>query len=148
MANKFRIRDGDALLVSGSVGDHGISVLLAREQFGLRGDLQSDSANVLPLTRALTGMDGLRFMRDPTRGGLASVLNEMVEDAKIGIQIHEADIPISSGAHAVSELLGLDPLHVASEGRMLAVCSAVAAPPFWMHGRPCPKDTAPGISTA
>ncbi len=72
-----QVRDGDRILVSGPVGDHGISVLLAREQFGLRGDLQSDSASVLPLTTVLEGTDGLRFMRDPTRGGLATVCHEL-----------------------------------------------------------------------
>ena len=71
------IRAGDALLVSGPVGDHGIAVMLAREQFGLRGELLSDAASVLPLTQALLKLGGLRFMRDPTRGGLATVAHEI-----------------------------------------------------------------------
>ncbi|HSC07980.1 MAG TPA: hydrogenase expression/formation protein HypE, partial [Steroidobacteraceae bacterium] len=72
------VRSGDVLLVSGPVGDHGIAVLLAREEFGLRGDLVSDAASVLPLAQALLTVPGLRFMRDPTRGGLATVLHEIV----------------------------------------------------------------------
>ena len=116
-----RIRDGDAILVSGSVGDHGISVLLAREQYGLRGDLKSDSASVLPLTAALTGMDGLRFMRDPTRGGLATVCHELVRTTQMGIRIQQADIPISDPVQSVCDMLGYDPLFLACEGRVVAV---------------------------
>ena len=66
------------IIVSGSLGDHGTAVLLAREEFGLRGDLASDAASVLPLAQALLGVPGLRFMRDPTRGGLATVVHEIV----------------------------------------------------------------------
>lgn len=115
------ICDGDVMLVSGSVGDHGISVLLAREQFGLRGDLQSDSASVLALTRALSGMDGLRFMRDPTRGGLATVCHELVRSTGMGIRIRQADIPISAPVQSVCDMLGYDPLYLACEGRVVAI---------------------------
>jgi hydrogenase expression/formation protein HypE len=116
-----RIRDGDLMLVSGSVGDHGISVLLAREQFGLRGDLQSDSASVLPLTQALTGMDGLRFMRDPTRGGLATVCHELLHSTQMGIRIRQVDIPIKDPVQSVCDMLGYDPLFLACEGRVVAI---------------------------
>ncbi len=115
------IRDGDAILVSGSVGDHGISVLLAREQFGLRGDLQSDSASVLPLTQALSEMDGLRFMRDPTRGGLATVCHELLRTTGMGIRILQAEIPISDPVQSVCDMLGYDPLFLACEGRVVAI---------------------------
>jgi len=115
------IRDGDAILVSGSVGDHGISVLLAREQFGLRGDLQSDSASVLPLTRALSGVEGLRFMRDPTRGGLATVCHELIHTTGMGIRIRQANIPISDPVQSVCDMLGYDPLFLACEGRVVAI---------------------------
>ncbi len=115
------IRDGDAILVSGSVGDHGISVLLAREQFGLRGDLQSDSASVLPLTQSLSGMDGLRFMRDPTRGGLATVCHELLRTTGMGIRILQAEIPISDPVQSVCDMLGYDPLFLACEGRVVAI---------------------------
>jgi hydrogenase expression/formation protein HypE len=116
-----RIRDGDSILVSGSVGDHGISVLLAREQFGLRGDLQSDSANVFPLTRALSGLSGLRFMRDPTRGGLATVCHELVHATRMGIRVRQAVIPISDPVISVCDMLGYDPLFLACEGRVVAI---------------------------
>ena len=116
-----KIRDGDVMLVSGSVGDHGISVLLAREQFGLRGDLQSDSASVIPLTQALSGMDGLRFMRDPTRGGLATVCHELLRSTDMGIRIDQASIPISDPVQSVCDMLGYDPLFLACEGRVVAI---------------------------
>lgn len=116
-----RIRNGDAILVSGSVGDHGISVLLAREQFGLRGDLKSDSASVLPLTTALTGVAGLRFMRDPTRGGLATVCHELARTTQMGIRIRQTDIPINDPVQSVCDMLGYDPLFLACEGRVVAI---------------------------
>jgi hydrogenase expression/formation protein HypE len=116
-----QIRDGDSILVSGSVGDHGISVLLAREQFGLRGDLQSDSANVFPLTRALSGLSGLRFMRDPTRGGLATVCHELVHATRMGIRVRQAEIPIIDPVISVCDMLGYDPLFLACEGRVVAI---------------------------
>lgn len=116
-----QICDGDAILVSGPVGDHGISVLLAREQFGLRGDLKSDSASVLNLTQALAGINGLRFMRDPTRGGLATVCHELLRTTGMGIRIQQADIPISDPVQSVCNMLGYDPLFLACEGRVVAV---------------------------
>ena len=118
---KGRSVDGDVMLVSGPVGDHGISVLLAREQFGLRGDLQSDSANVLPLTQALSGMEGVHFMRDPTRGGLATVCHELVKITAMGIRIRQADIPINDPVQSVCDMLGYDPLFLACEGRVVAI---------------------------
>mgnify|MGYP001822305094 FL=1 len=116
-----KIRDGDIMLVSGSVGDHGISVLLAREEFGLRGDLRSDSASVLPLTQALSGLPGLRFMRDPTRGGLATICHELLRATGLGSRIRQADIPISDPVQSVCDMLGYDPLFLACEGRVVAI---------------------------
>jgi hydrogenase expression/formation protein HypE len=116
-----RIRPGDHILVSGPVGDHGTAVMLAREQFGIRGDLQSDANCVLPLTRALGALDGLRFMRDPTRGGLASVLQEIHQASGLGIRVQQQSIPIRDPVNAVCEMLGYDPLYLACEGRVLAV---------------------------
>jgi len=128
--------------VSGPIADHGFAVLAARESIHIQNGPQSDSAPVHRLVQAASAHAGdVRFMRDPTRGGLASVLNEMVEGAEIGIQIQEVDIPLSSGARAVSELLGLDPLHVASEGRMLMVCSADAAPETLQAWQAMPEGT-------
>lgn len=116
-----QIRDGDAILVSGSVGDHGISVLLAREQFGLRGDLRSDSASVLPLTQALADINGLRFMRDPTRGGLATVCHELSRTTRMGIRLLQTKIPINDPVQSVCDMLGYDPLYLACEGRVVAI---------------------------
>ena len=117
-----RIRDGDVILVSGSVGDHGTAVMLAREDFGLRGDLKSDSACVLPLAETMMRIPGLRFMRDPTRGGLASVANEISRATGLGV-ILEAGIPVQGAVESVCEMLGFDPLYLACEGRVVAVVS-------------------------
>jgi len=116
-----RVRVGDALLVSGPVGDHGISVMLAREQFGLRGDLQSDAASVLRLARALAQIPGLRFMRDPTRGGLATVAHEIVQGSGLGIALQEARVPVRDSVRSVCEMLGYDPYFLACEGRIVSV---------------------------
>jgi hydrogenase expression/formation protein HypE len=121
------IRAGDRILVSGPVGDHGTAVLLAREEFGLRGDLRSDSASVLPLTQALATIDGVRFMRDPTRGGLATVTHEIARATGLGLQLDEAQIPVNDSVQSVCELLGFDPLYLACEGRVVAVVAAEAA---------------------
>ncbi len=115
------IEPGDALLVTGTVGDHGAAVLLAREQFGLSGDLRSDSASVLSATQALTGIPGLKFMRDPTRGGLATVLHEIARHRQLSPRVAQTQIPIRPQVRAISEILGFDPLYLACEGRVLAV---------------------------
>ncbi|HFC53224.1 MAG TPA: hydrogenase expression/formation protein HypE [Gammaproteobacteria bacterium] len=116
-----RIRPGDHLVVSGPVGDHGTAVMLAREQFGLRGDLRSDAASVLPLTRAALAFEGLRFMRDPTRGGLATVCHEIGRETGLDIRLQETRIPVRDPVNAVCEILGYDPLFLACEGRVVAV---------------------------
>jgi len=116
-----RIRPGDVVLVSGSVGDHGIAVMLAREQFGLRGDVKSDAASVLPLTMALRGLPGLRFMRDPTRGGLATVGHEIARATGGSVRLSETAIPVRDPVVSVCEMLGYDPLYLACEGRVVAV---------------------------
>ena len=116
-----RIRVGDAVLVSGPIGDHGISVMLAREQFGLRGDLKSDAASVLPITRELAKFPGLRFMRDPTRGGLATVAHEIVQGSGCGVVLQESRVPVRDSVQSVCEMLGYDPYFLACEGRVVAV---------------------------
>lgn len=116
-----QIRPGDQVLVSGSVGDHGISVMLAREQFGLRGDLASDAASVLPLTTALLDLAGLRFMRDPTRGGLATVAHEIARATGCSVRLSETAIPVRDAVRSVCEMLGYDPYYLACEGRVVAV---------------------------
>lgn len=115
-----RVQPGDRLIVSGTVGDHGTAVLLAREQYGLRGDLRSDSASVLPVCEILQRFDGLRFMRDPTRGGLATVVHDLARETGLGIALDEDAIPLGEPVSAVCELLGYDPLYLACEGRVMA----------------------------
>jgi hydrogenase expression/formation protein HypE len=122
-----RVRDGDAVLVSGPIGDHGIAVMLAREQFGLRGDLKSDAASVLPIARELVKLPGLRFMRDPTRGGLATVAHEIVQGSGLGVVLAEARVPVRESVQSVCEMLGYDPYFLACEGRVVAVVAGTDA---------------------
>ncbi len=121
------IQPGDALLISGPIGDHGIAVLLAREQFGLRGSLRSDAGSVLPLTRALIALPGLRFMRDPTRGGIASVAHEIARATGLGVRLEQGEVPVRDEVQSVCEMLGYDPYYLACEGRVLAVVAAEQA---------------------
>jgi len=121
------IEAGDRLLVSGPVGDHGVCVMLAREEFGMRGDLRSDAASVLPLTRAIRELPGLRFMRDPTRGGLATVCHEIVQATALQIILDGPQIPVRDPVQSVCEMLGYDPLFLACEGRVVAVATPDAA---------------------
>lgn len=116
-----RIQSGDVLLVSGPLGDHGTAVMLAREQFGLRGDLQSDAASVLPLAEAIWNLPGLRFMRDPTRGGVATVAHEIARGTGLNVRLAGTGIPVREPVSAVCEMLGYDPLYLACEGRVVAV---------------------------
>lgn len=115
------IRDGDVLIVSGPVGDHGIAVMLAREEFGLRGDIQSDAASVLNLTTAALDFAGLRFMRDPTRGGIATVCSELQRATGMGIRLQQATLPVRDPVQSVCDMLGYDPMYLACEGRVVAV---------------------------
>lgn len=115
------IKEGDKILVSGPIGDHGISVMLAREQFGLHGDLQSDAASVLQLTTALLGFSELHFMRDPTRGGLATVAHEIAFACEKNIVLNQPQIPIRETVQSVCDILGYDPMYLACEGRVVAI---------------------------
>jgi hydrogenase expression/formation protein HypE len=139
------IQAGDRVLVSGPVGDHGIAVLLAREQFGLRGDLQSDAASVLPLTRAAMQYPGLRFMRDPTRGGLATVCHEIQQATGLGIRLQQAQIPVRDAVQSVCEMLGYDALYLACEGRVVAVVAQAQAAALLTHWRSLPQGQAAAI---
>ncbi len=121
------VREGDRLLVSGTVGDHGTAVMLAREQFGLRGDLASDSAPLLAACRALRTLPGLRFMRDPTRGGLATVGHDLVRATGLGVRLTAATIPVRDPVASVCEMLGYDPYYLACEGRVVAVVAPESA---------------------
>ena len=115
------IRPGDKVLVSGFVGDHGTAVMLARNQM-MQGDIASDCAALNGLTEAiLSAAPGVRVLRDPTRGGVATTLNEFVEGTALGIELEEARIPVRPQVQAACDMLGLDPLYCANEGKLLAV---------------------------
>ena len=116
-----RIKAGDKILISGSIGDHGAAIMLAREQFGLSGDLQSDSASVIDLCRSIYDLDDVRFMRDPTRGGVATVLHEINHATGLGIQLNEASAPIREEVMTICEMLGYEAYYLANEGRVVAI---------------------------
>jgi len=117
------VRPGDKVLLSGPVGDHGITILLARGELDLEADLTSDTRSVLPLVEALVKAagPGVRWMRDPTRGGMATSLNELARDCRLGVALYEDDVPVRDTVRGACELLGLDPFHIANEGQFLAV---------------------------
>ncbi|HEY2012972.1 MAG TPA: hydrogenase expression/formation protein HypE [Bryobacteraceae bacterium] len=117
------VRPGDRILLSGPIGDHGITILLARGELDLEADLCSDTRSVLPLVELLARAagPGIRWMRDPTRGGVATSLNELARDCRLGIHLLEDKVPVRDEVRGACELLGLDPLHIANEGQFLAV---------------------------
>jgi hydrogenase expression/formation protein HypE len=123
------VRPGDAILLSGPIGDHGITILLARGELDLESDLRSDTRSIFPLVQAVAGAvgPGIRWMRDPTRGGVATSLNELARDCGKGIVLFEDEIPLHDGVRGACELLGLDPLHIANEGQFLVVVSPDSA---------------------
>jgi hydrogenase expression/formation protein HypE len=123
------VRPGDKVLLSGPIGDHGITILLARGELDLEAELRSDTRSVLSLVQALVGAAGagVRWMRDPTRGGVATSLNELARDCGHGIVLFEEKIPLRDTVRGACELLGLDPLHIANEGQFLAIVSAELA---------------------
>ena len=127
-------RPGDVLLLSGSIGEHGVAVLSKRENLSFETSIASDSAALHTLVAAMlaaaagVGGQGVRVLRDPTRGGLATTLNEIARQSGVGMELQEAAIPVLPQVDAACELLGLDPLYVANEGKLVAVVAADAAP--------------------
>jgi hydrogenase expression/formation protein HypE len=117
------IRPGDKILLSGPIGAHGITILLARGELDLQADLVSDTRSVWPFVAALLDCcpSGVRWMRDPTRGGVATSLNELVRGSACGVALFEDNLPVPTAVRGACELLGLDPLHIANEGQFLAV---------------------------
>lgn len=126
------LRVGDAIVVTGTIGDHGLAVLAARHQLGLEGELRSDVAPLNGLVaRALEAVgDAIHAMKDPTRGGVLSALSEMADKAGVGVLLDEASLPFTDAARAASELLGIDPLGVANEGKALLGVRADAVEPL------------------
>ncbi len=120
------VQSGDKVLLSGPIGDHGITILLARGDLDLEADLRSDTRSVFPLVQALVHQAGagVRWMRDPTRGGVATSLNELARDSGLGIVLFEEKLPVRDSVRGACELLGLDPLHIANEGQFLTIVSS------------------------
>jgi hydrogenase expression/formation protein HypE len=117
------VRPGDRILLSGPIGAHGITILLARGELDIEADLVSDTRPVWPFVEALLESVGpaIRWMRDPTRGGVATSLNELVRGSDYGVALFEESVPMHDAVRGACELLGLDPLHIANEGQFLAV---------------------------
>ena len=124
-----RAQPGDVVIVSGSMGDHGVAIMSCRENLQFDTDLLSDSAALHELTARMvaTAAPSLRLMRDPTRGGLAATLNEIAHQSDVGVRIAEGAIPVKPSVAAACELLGLDPLYVANEGKLVAIVAPEAA---------------------
>jgi hydrogenase expression/formation protein HypE len=122
------IRPGDHVLVSGFVGDHGIAVMLAREALELESEILSDTAPLHRLVRAvLDAAPHTRVLKDPTRGGVATTMNELALQAGVGFVLDEARVPVRAEVRAACEILGIDPLHIANEGKLLAVVPGAEA---------------------
>jgi hydrogenase expression/formation protein HypE len=123
------LQPGDQVLVSGPVGEHGTAIMLARDQFDLDADLESDTCSLWPAVDALLDAAGaeLHCARDATRGGVASALNELARASRVSVAVREADVPVSPVVHAAAELLGIDPMYVANEGRLVACVAPQAA---------------------
>jgi hydrogenase expression/formation protein HypE len=124
-----RARPGDKVLLSGSIGDHGIAILAQREGLEFETQIQSDSAALHTLVAGMLSVapTAIRVMRDPTRGGVSSTLNEIAERSQVGIELLESSLPIHEQVRGACELLGLDPLYVANEGKLIAIVAPEAA---------------------
>ncbi len=123
-----RAEQGHAILLSGSIGDHGVAVLSKRENLDFETEILSDSAALHGLVAAMVeAVPEIRCLRDPTRGGLAATLNELARQSGVGMRIRESAIPLKPDVAAACELLGLDPLYVANEGKLIAICEAADA---------------------
>ncbi|MCM2311657.1 MAG: hydrogenase expression/formation protein HypE [Steroidobacteraceae bacterium] len=116
-------RPGDAILVSGTIGDHGMAIMAQRESLAFESEIVSDTAALNGLVAvALEAVPSLRTLRDPTRGGLATTLNEIAVQSGVGMELDEEEIPVTPQVAAACELLGLDPLYLANEGKLVAIC--------------------------
>src|SRR5919109_904455 len=139
------VKPGDRILVSGTIGDHGMAVMIARGELQLEVDLESDTAPLAALVASLLdATDGVRWLRDPTRGGLATVLNELALEANVAVRVDESALPIRPEVVGACEILGIDPLYVANEGKLVAIVApdatddALAA----LHPHPLGADAA------
>jgi hydrogenase expression/formation protein HypE len=139
-----QISAGDVLLVSGTLGDHGATILNLREQMGLDGALSSDCAVLTPLIQTLRDVAGVKALRDATRGGVNAVAHEFAAASGCGIELHEQKLPVNDTVRGVCELLGLDALNFANEGKLLIAVAREAAESVLAHLRshPLGRDAA------
>ncbi|HQW38962.1 MAG TPA: hydrogenase expression/formation protein HypE [Usitatibacteraceae bacterium] len=140
-----RARPGDAILVSGTMGDHGVAIMSLRENLTFETTIASDTQALHRLVAAMVeAVPTLHCLRDPTRGGLATTLNEIARQSGVGMRLEEAAIPVRAEVAAACEFLGLDPLYVANEGKLVAICSADDAPRLLsaMRAHPQGRDAA------
>lgn len=140
------LQPGDVVLVNGELGDHGTAILLARGDLALETDIASDCQPLHSLVEAILSVcPQVRAMRDATRGGLATVLNEFAENSNVGIQVQETAIPVRESVVGLCELLGLDPMYLANEGKLVVVVPAEAAEPVLAAMQAHPAGTAAAI---
>lgn len=123
-----RARPGDVILINGPIGDHGVAILSKRENLSFGSEIESDCQPLGDLVGAmLEAAPGIRVLRDPTRGGLGTTMNEIAQQSGVGIELDEAAIPVRREVKSACELLGLDPLYIANEGKLVAICPAAEA---------------------
>jgi len=123
-----RARPGDCIIVSGSIGDHGMAIMALRANLGFSAPIRSDTVALHGLIRAMRGSGAeIRVLRDPTRGGVATTLNEIARQSKVGMMLQEASLPVNPEVAAACEFLGLDPLYAANEGKLLAIVAQEGA---------------------
>jgi hydrogenase expression/formation protein HypE len=140
-----RAQPGDRILVSGTIGDHGVAIMSLRENLSFDTTIRSDTAALHGLVAAMiAAVPGIHCLRDPTRGGVATTLNELAAQSSAGMLIDEASIPVQRPVHAACEILGLDPLYVANEGKLIAVCAPEDAARLLdvMRAHPLGRDAA------
>ncbi|WP_213713452.1 hydrogenase expression/formation protein HypE [Cedecea lapagei] len=139
-----QIKAGDLLIVSGTLGDHGATILNLREKLGLDGDLQSDCAVLAPMIAPLLQIPGVKALRDATRGGVNAVLHEFADTSGCGMEISENQLPLNPAVRGVCELLGLDALNFANEGKLVIAASPESAPAVIqaLQQHPCGKQAA------
>jgi hydrogenase expression/formation protein HypE len=140
-----RARPGNAVLISGTIGDHGVAVMSRREGLSFETPILSDSAALNGLVAEMVAaVPEIRVLRDPTRGGVAATLNEIADRSGVGVLVREAAVPVRPAVRGACELLGLDPLTVANEGKLIAICPADRAEPLLavMRAHPLGRDAA------
>lgn len=124
-----KIAVGDKIVINGTIGDHGMTIMSQREDIKFHSRLKSDCAGLADLTcQLLENTSGIKFMRDPTRGGLAATLNEITRGTGLSIEVHEADIPVNPAVQAAADMLGFDVLNIANEGKFVAIVAPESAP--------------------